>query len=174
LRHQQLQRVWQEEVPLDCSVSTVPLGNRLQPGNSNTAKKIAARVPTPIGNRSTSNPNTDSCPPLPAFFKDTQPHPVKPVVAPPPPPPPPVNQIYDTWSSSSPSCVDGQLTDRSSYAVAGGGFSDIWTAYLRGEKVAVKVIRAFRFGAGISDNVKERLFKVSILALCMACNFLTT
>jgi len=78
---------------------------------------------------------------------------------------PPVNPISDTWSLSSLSCVDGQMTDRSQYAFTGAESADIWTAYLHGKKVAVRAIETFSF--------EEKLFRVSSLDYRLRVTFLT-
>jgi len=54
-----------------------------------------------------------------------------------------------------------KITDKSSYIIASsGGFMDISHGYLEGKMVAVKTIRALKFGAVVSDDQKRVFFKV--------------
>ncbi|KAF8502429.1 kinase-like domain-containing protein [Hysterangium stoloniferum] len=49
----------------------------------------------------------------------------------------------DVFSKRSSLCLDGLIVHRSKYPVAGGGFADIWTGKLKGEQVAIKIMRRF-------------------------------
>ncbi|KAF8583030.1 kinase-like protein [Ramaria rubella] len=52
----------------------------------------------------------------------------------------------ESFSKNSPLCLDGQIDRLSKYAVASGGFADVWMGWLGSKKVAIKITRAFSGG----------------------------
>ncbi|KAF8515359.1 kinase-like domain-containing protein [Hysterangium stoloniferum] len=65
--------------------------------------------------------------------------------------------LQESFSRTSPLCLDGLITQCSQYIQACGGYADIWTGELDGRKIAIKSMRGFN-GMGLRI-VKEKLFK---------------
>ncbi|KAF8588247.1 hypothetical protein K439DRAFT_1629902 [Ramaria rubella] len=61
----------------------------------------------------------------------------------------------------SPLCLDGQITSRSEHVIVSGGYADVWTGSLRGDRVAIKTMRPFSsMGAPIEkDKLLKRLWR---------------
>jgi hypothetical protein len=70
--------------------------------------------------------------------------------------------LLESFSRTSPLCLDGLVTQRSKYIVASGGYADIWTGNLNDKKVAIKTMRGFSsMGLPI---VRAKLLKVKASA----------
>jgi hypothetical protein len=70
----------------------------------------------------------------------------------------------DAFRRDSALCLDGRITIAGEYAVAGGGYADVWQGSLDGRTVAIKVLRPF-------TSEGRRLRHVKLLRVC--CYFLS-
>ncbi|KIJ55192.1 hypothetical protein M422DRAFT_219746 [Sphaerobolus stellatus SS14] len=65
--------------------------------------------------------------------------------------------ILDEFPRTSRFCLDRKITDISNRAMAGGGYSDIWTGKLNEKLVAVKMMR--EFSVPVNLGARNKLFR---------------
>jgi len=81
--------------------------------------------------------------------------------------------LLDPFDATSPYCLSGKVSSRSDYIEIAAGNSDIWTGFIDGQKVAIKVLR-YAFGKDMSANDIQKVRRVCTIFVTLHSSQITS